>query len=69
MWKICLQEEMAYTGNAKYRVKNTFNLKTHVGAPFRPYFGAISAHYCSQDTLQHSKALRGNFITMREKIF
>jgi hypothetical protein len=63
------RDEIAYTRNAKCRVKNTLHLKTHLDAVFRPYIRAISAHYCSQNTLEYSKALRGNCITMRGKIF
>jgi len=63
------RDEIAYTGNAKSRVKNTLHLKTHLDAVFRPYIRAISAHYCSQNTLEYSKALRGNCVTMRDKIF
>ena len=63
------RDEIAYTRNAKCRVKNTLHLKTHLDAIFRPYIRAISAHYCSQNTLEYSKALLGNCITMRDKIF
>jgi hypothetical protein len=70
MWKVCLQKtRWPPRWNANCRVKNMLYLKTHLDAAFKPYFRAISAHYCSQDTFQYSKALRGNCIKMREKIF
>jgi hypothetical protein len=62
-------DEMAYTDNSNCRVKNTLHLETNLDAAFRPYFRVLSTYYCAQNTVQYSNALRGNYITMREKIF
>jgi hypothetical protein len=65
MKSVFTRDEMAYTVNANWRVKNTFHLKTHLDLVLR----AIAARYYSENTFHYFSMLRGNYITMREKIF